>query len=96
MEARFKFEEQLKMLSPEDQEREKAKFKKSINEQKRKHEKVAAPMSETQEKEVWKKEDKMEVEDFSLGKYFKLHDVDSSGKWNKQEVKYLLFQKYYL
>ena len=52
-----------------------------------KHKKIAYPLSETQEKEVWEKEDKMDPSQFTLQKYFKLHDVDASGKWNKQEVK---------
>ena len=78
-------------MSPEDQKREKAKLEKINNERKMKHKKVAAPMSETQEKEVWEKDDKMESSDFSLQKYFNLHDVDASGKWNKQEVKIILF-----
>ena len=77
-------------MSPEDQKREKAKLEKINNERKMKHKKVAAPMSETQEKEVWEKDDKMESSDFSLQKYFNL-DVDASGKWNKQEVKIILF-----
>ena len=39
-----------------------------------------------QEREVWEKEDKMEVKDFDLEHYFRLHDVDKSGRWNRQEV----------
>ena len=39
-----------------------------------------------QEKEVWEKEDEMESKDFDLEHYFRLHDVDKSGKWNRQEV----------
>lgn len=93
MEARFKFEHKIKDMSPEDQKREKAKLEKINNERKMKHKKVAAPMSETQEKEVWEKDDKMESSDFSLQKYFNLHDVDASGKWNKQEVIASLMQQ---
>jgi len=43
-------------------------------------------MSENQEKDVWEKDDKMAPEEFSLEKYFKLHDIDGSGSWDKQEV----------
>merc|ERR1719427_507900 len=50
------------------------------------HKSIAYPLSETQEKEVWEKEDKMDPSKFSLEKYFKLHDVDASGKWSTQEV----------
>jgi len=35
---------------------------------------------------VWEKEDKMESKDFDLEHYFRLHDVDKSGRWNRQEV----------
>ena len=87
MEARFKYEHKLKNMSPEEQKIEKEKLEQIEKERKMKHKDVARPISETQEKEVWEKEDKMEPDDFSLQKYFKLHDVDASGKWNKQEVK---------
>ena len=39
-----------------------------------------------QEREVWEKEDEMESKDFDLEHYFRLHDVDKSGRWNRQEV----------
>ena len=39
-----------------------------------------------QEREVWEKEDEMETKDFDLEHYFRLHDVDKSGRWNRQEV----------
>lgn len=86
MEARFKYEHKLKNMSPEEQKKEKEKLEQIEKERKIKHKEVERPMSETQEKEVWEKEDKMEPDEFSLQKYFKLHDVDASGKWNKQEV----------
>ena len=41
-----------------------------------------------QEREVWEKEDGMESKDFDIEHYFRLHDVDKSGKWNRQEVAY--------
>ena len=50
------------------------------------HKKIPAPISEDQEKDVWEKDDKMDKEEFSLEKYFRLHDIDGSGKWNRQEV----------
>jgi len=97
MEERFKFEQKIKSLSPEDQKRERENFAKKridfVYEQKEKHKNVSVPMSDKQEKEVWEKEDKMEPDDFNLEKYFKLHDVDSSGKWNKQEVIASLMQE---
>ena len=86
MDARFRYEHKIKDMSPEEQKKAKAKLENIDKERKLKHKKVAHPMSETQEKEVWETEDKMEADDFSLNKYFKLHDVDASGKWNKQEV----------
>ena len=35
---------------------------------------------------MWEKEDEMEKKDFDLEHYFRLHDVDKSGRWNRQEV----------
>jgi len=87
MEARFKYEHDLENMSPEEQKREGERVVAQMeNERKMKHKKIAYPLSETQEKEVWEKEDKMDPSQFTLQKYFKLHDVDASGKWNKQEV----------
>ena len=34
---------------------------------------------------MWEKEDEMEKKDFDLEHYFRLHDVDKSGRWNRQE-----------
>merc|ERR1712025_958945 len=48
LEARYRFEERIKHLSPEQQE--------------------------------------TESKDFDIEHYFRLHDVDKSGKWNRQEV----------
>jgi len=93
MDARFRYEHKIKDMSPEEQKKAKAKLENIDKERKLKHKKVAHPMSETQEKEVWETEDKMEADDFSLNKYFKLHDVDASGKWNKQEVVASLMQQ---
>ena len=86
MQARFEYEHRMKDLSPEEQEKEKARLKQYIEERKRMHKKIPAPISEDQEKDVWEKDDKMDKEEFSLEKYFRLHDIDGSGKWNRQEV----------
>merc|ERR1719268_73230 len=80
MQARFEYEHRMKDLSPEEREKEKARLKQLVEERKRMHKKMPAPMSEDQEKDVWEKEE------FSLEKYFRLHDIDGSGKWNRQEV----------
>jgi len=86
MQARFEYEHRMKDLSPEEREKEKARLKQLVEERKRMHKKMPAPMSEDQEKDVWEKDDKMDKEEFSLEKYFRLHDIDGSGKWNRQEV----------
>merc|ERR1712142_723766 len=93
MEARFKYEHKVKNMSHEEQKKEKERLAQIETERHEKHKNIARPMSETQEKEVWEEEDKMEPEEFSLEKYFKLHDVDSSGKWSKQEVTASLIQQ---
>ena len=87
MEARFELEHKLSNMSPEERKREIENFIAQSNDERTKnHMKIAYPMSEAQEKEVWEKEDKMNPTEFTLEKYFTLHDVDGSGKWNKQEV----------
>ena len=73
-------------MTPEEQKIEKERVAKIMEERKKKHQKLNAPMSENQEKDVWEKDDKMAPEEFSLEKYFKLHDIDGSGSWDKQEV----------
>jgi len=94
LEARYRFEERIKHLSSEQQEVERKKAADAAKERRRlrhedakkRHKGSKLPMSEDQEREVWEKEDKMESKDFDLEHYFRLHDVDKSGRWNRQEV----------
>jgi hypothetical protein len=37
-----------------------------------------------QEREVWVEEDKMEEDQFDIGKYFALHDVNGDGEWSRE------------
>jgi len=94
LEARYRFEERIKNLVPEQQEVERKKAADAAKERRRvrheaakkRHKGAKLPMSEDQEREVWEKEDEMESKDFDLEHYFRLHDVDKSGRWNRQEV----------
>jgi len=87
MEARYRFDEAIKHLTPEQQAEQKTKAAEAAKERRRKrHEGVNLPLSEVQEREVWEKEDKMDPKKFDLESYFRLHDVDRDGKWSRQEV----------
>ena len=52
-------------MSPEEQKKEKETLAQIETERHEKHKKIALPLSEAQEREVWKEEDKMEPEEFS-------------------------------
>jgi len=94
LEARYRFEERIKHLSPEQKEMERKRASDAAKERRRlrhedakkRHKAAKLPMSEDQEREVWEKEDEMEKKDFDLEHYFRLHDVDKSGRWNRQEI----------
>ncbi|XP_021504777.1 nucleobindin-2 [Meriones unguiculatus] len=80
--------EYLKTLDEEKRKEEEAKFE----EMKRKHEnhpKVNHPGSKDQLKEVWEETDGLDPNDFDPKTFFKLHDVNSDGFLDEQELEAL-------
>lgn len=80
--------EYLKTLDEEKRKEEESKFE----EMKRKHEnhpKVNHPGSKDQLKEVWEEADGLDPNDFDPKTFFKLHDVNSDGFLDEQELEAL-------
>ncbi|XDA84245.1 hypothetical protein R6Z07F_014067 [Ovis aries] len=80
--------EYLKTLSEEKRKEEESKFA----EMKKKHEnhpKVNHPGSKDQLKEVWEEADGLDPNDFDPKTFFKLHDVNSDGFLDEQELEAL-------
>ncbi|XP_021119520.1 nucleobindin-2 isoform X3 [Heterocephalus glaber] len=80
--------EYLKTLDEEKRKEEESKFE----EMKRKHEnhpKVNHPGSKDQLKEVWEETDGLDPNDFDPKTFFKLHDVNSDGFLDEQELEAL-------
>ncbi|XP_058402056.1 nucleobindin-2 isoform X3 [Diceros bicornis minor] len=80
--------EYLKTLSEEKRKEEESKFE----EMKKKHEnhpKVNHPGSKDQLKEVWEETDGLDPNDFDPKTFFKLHDVNSDGFLDEQELEAL-------
>uniref|UniRef100_A0A8C0ZS12 EF-hand domain-containing protein n=1 Tax=Castor canadensis TaxID=51338 RepID=A0A8C0ZS12_CASCN len=79
--------EYLKTLNEEKRKEEESKFQ----EMKKKHEdhpKVNHPGSKDQLKEVWEETDGLDPNDFDPKTFFKLHDVNSDGFLDEQELEY--------
>uniref|UniRef100_A0A2K5IR65 EF-hand domain-containing protein n=1 Tax=Colobus angolensis palliatus TaxID=336983 RepID=A0A2K5IR65_COLAP len=80
--------EYLKTLNEEKRKEEESKFE----EMKKKHEnhpKVNHPGSKDQLKEVWEETDGLDPNDFDPKTFFKLHDVNSDGFLDEQELEAL-------
>ncbi|XP_023341310.1 nucleobindin-1 isoform X2 [Eurytemora carolleeae] len=84
---RYYLEEELaKEVSPEKIEKIQARIQNKIKKRKERIARANIPLSDKQEREVWKKEDLMEPEEFNIEKYFSLHDTDGNGLLSKQEI----------
>ncbi|XP_071988335.1 nucleobindin-2-like, partial [Engystomops pustulosus] len=80
--------EHLKSLDEEAQKQEEAKYQ----EMKRKHKehpKINHPGSKDQLKEVWEETDGLDASDFDPKTFFKLHDTNSDGFMDEQELEAL-------
>ena len=86
MQARFEHEHRIARLGPEEKMDGIERMKKMKEERKMLHKKLPAPMTESQEREVWENEDDMNKTEFSFESFFRLHDRDQSGKLNREEV----------
>jgi hypothetical protein len=63
-----------------------------MEEKHKKHEKLHEPGHKAQLEEVWQEQDQMQQE-FDPKTFFMLHDVDSNGLWDQDEVKALFIKE---
>lgn len=65
---------------------------KEQEEKHKQHEKLHEPGHKAQLEEVWQEQDQMQ-QDFDPKTFFMLHDVDSNGLWDQDEVKALFVKE---
>lgn len=68
---------------------------KEMEEKHKKHEKLHTPGHKQQLEEVWEEQDHMQ-QDFNPKTFFMLHDLDSNGLWDQEEVKALFIKVLYV
>ncbi|XP_044759218.1 nucleobindin-2 [Coccinella septempunctata] len=86
-------EKQKKLNSSMGEEREKLEKEfKELEEKHKKHEKLHEPGHKAQLEEVWQEQDQMQQE-FDPKTFFLLHDMDSNGLWDENEVKALFLKE---
>lgn len=89
-ELQKEFEKQQKLKDMDEEHRKLYEEElKKMEEKHNKHEKVHHPGNQAQLEEVWEKQDHMEGADFDPKSFFMMHDLDSNGYWDENEVKAL-------
>lgn len=92
-EMQKEFEKQQKLNSSQPEERQKLEKEFKEKEEKHKnHEKLHEPGHKAQLEEVWHEQDKM-TEEFDPKTFFLMHDMDSNGLWDQNEVKALFIKE---
>ncbi|KAK9871604.1 hypothetical protein WA026_012984 [Henosepilachna vigintioctopunctata] len=92
-ELQKEFEKQKKLNTSNGEEREKLEKEfKEQEEKHRNHEKLHEPGHKAQLEEVWQEQDQMQQE-FDPKTFFLLHDMDSNGLWDQNEVKALFLKE---
>lgn len=89
MEKEWQFQERLKMMN-ETEKQEAIKLKQQLKEKHDDHPQVHEPGTRQQFEEVWEKKDNLPKQEFDPKTFFALHDLDSNGFWDPQEVRQLL------
>lgn len=89
MEKEWQFQERLKMMN-ETEKQEAIKLKQQLKEKHDDHPQVHEPGTRQQFEEVWEKKDNLPKQEFDPKTFFALHDLDSNGYWDPQEVRQLL------
>ncbi|XP_014252317.1 nucleobindin-2 isoform X2 [Cimex lectularius] len=92
LQKEFEKEQKLKTMD----EKHKEEYLKEIEEQKKKHkqhEPIHQPGGKAQLEEVWEKTDHMENVKFDPKAFFYMHDIDSNGYWDEEEVKALFLKE---
>ncbi|XP_029441612.1 nucleobindin-1 [Rhinatrema bivittatum] len=80
--------EYLKSLDEEKRQAEEARYK-ELQKKHKEHPKVNVPGSRDQLKEVWQETDGLDPSDFNPKTFFKLHDTNSDGVLDEQELEAL-------
>ncbi|XP_018322943.1 nucleobindin-2 [Agrilus planipennis] len=83
--------EKLNHTTGEEREKLEKQYK-ELEEKHKKHEPLHEPGHKAQLEEVWEKQDHMEQE-FDPKTFFMLHDLDSNGLWDENEVKALFVKE---
>jgi len=92
-ELQKEYEKRDKLNHTTGEERTKLEKEFEEKEQKhKKHEKLHTPGHKQQLEEVWEEQDHMQ-QDFNPKTFFMLHDLDSNGLWDQEEVKALFIKE---
>ncbi|XP_017778756.1 PREDICTED: nucleobindin-2 [Nicrophorus vespilloides] len=92
-EMQKEYEKQDKLNHTSGDEREKLQQQyQEMEEKHKKHEKLHTPGHKQQLEEVWEEQDHMQ-QDFDPRTFFMLHDLDSNGLWDQDEVKALFIKE---
>lgn len=89
MEKEYQYRESLKNMT-EDQKKVAVEKHDEMVKKHKEHPRVHHPGSKQQLEEVWAEQDHMPKEEFNPKTFFKLHDVNSDGYWDQEEVEALL------
>lgn len=89
MEKEWQFQERLKMMN-ETEKQEAIKLRQQLKEKHDDHPKVHEPGTKQQFEEIWEKKDNLPKNEFDPRTFFALHDTDSNGHWDQNEVRQLL------
>jgi len=92
LEKEFQKEEKLRGYGAESREIHEAEMKK-LEEKHKNHPKVHHPGNKAQLEEVWEEQDHMDGVDFDPFAFFTMHDLDSNGFWDQNEVKALFVKE---
>lgn len=88
-ELQKEYEKMAKLNETTGEEREKLEKEfKALEDKHKKHVKLHTPGHKQQLEEVWEEQDHMQ-QDFNPKTFFMLHDLDSNGLWDQDEVKAL-------
>ncbi|KAJ6644268.1 Nucleobindin-2, partial [Pseudolycoriella hygida] len=88
------FEKQEKLRGYEDDSRPEHEAEmRRLEEKHNNHPKVHHPGNKAQLEEVWEEQDHMEGMDFDPQTFFLMHDLDSNGVWDQNEVKALFVKE---
>ncbi|XP_037034651.1 nucleobindin-2 isoform X3 [Bradysia coprophila] len=92
LEKEFEKQEKLRGYGDDSRAEHEAELKK-LEQKHNEHPKVHHPGNKAQLEEVWEEQDHMEGMDFDPQTFFMMHDIDSNGVWDQNEVKALFVKE---